>query len=86
MPQDAEPLLEETSSPTRTSKGYISTSELFFRNPKTDPPPLGTSLHILTSGGQVVRGHWSHSPDRGFIAWAPFPKIPEWARLLLRQR
>lgn len=59
---------------------HVSTTELYFRDPETHPPPPGASVHVLTIGGQVIRSQWSDEPDRGFIAWAPFPKIPSWAK------
>lgn len=71
---------QEKSAFGQPMKPYVSTNELFFRDPTVDPPPPGASVHVLTSGGQVIRSRWIDKPDCGFIAWAPFPKIPEWAK------
>lgn len=47
---------------------------VFWRSPEDDPPPRGTKLLILTSGGVTVVGDWIDSSN--FVAWSPMPKKP----------
>ena len=46
--------------------------EVYWRDPQTDPPPLGRKLLVLTDGGVAVIGDWKH--DSNFAAWSPLPK------------
>ena len=48
---------------------------------RLDPPPRGKSF-LLTRYGTAVVGNYDGHPD--YIAWAPLPRIPEWARELMR--
>lgn len=48
--------------------------DVYWRNPAIDPPPRGTKLWLLTSGGVSIVGSWVD--DSNLIAWSPNPKRP----------
>ena len=48
---------------------------VYWRDPKSDPPPRGTKLLILTSGGVTVVGDWIDTSN--YVAWSPMPKRPK---------
>jgi hypothetical protein len=54
-----------------------------WKDPAKEHPPRGTSLHLMTEGGVVVRGQWSD--DGRFIAWYPFLKKPDWLKRKLME-
>ncbi len=45
-----------------------------WQDPEVNPPPMGSSMLLLTEGMTLVIGTWRI--DGGFVAWAPKPKIP----------
>ena len=45
---------------------------VYWRDPEQEPPPRGSKLLILTSGGVAVFGEWMD--DSNFVAWSPLPK------------
>jgi hypothetical protein len=49
-----------------------TTGVVYWRDPATEPPPRGSKLLILTSGGVAVFGDWMD--DSNFVAWSPLPK------------
>lgn len=61
-----------------TAKGYVSTEEAYYFDPKKVPPPKGAQIILLTIGGIAVKGSWRD--DGGYVGWYPLPKIPSWAR------
>lgn len=48
---------------------------VYWRDPKSDLPPRGTKLLILTSGGVTVVGDWIDTSN--YVAWSPMPKRPK---------
>jgi len=50
-----------------------TTDELYFRDPKSHPPPRGTSMLLLNPGGICIIGQWTDD----CIGWCPKPKIPK---------
>lgn len=52
---------------------YLAAPHPDFLHPADSPPPLGTTLLLLTRGGVCVKGPWD--PETGCVAWAPLPKI-----------
>jgi hypothetical protein len=46
--------------------------EVRMRDPKKYPPPRGTKLLILTSGGVTVVGDWIDTSN--YVKWSPMPK------------
>lgn len=52
--------------------------EVYYRDPRVDPPPLGVMLNIYTTGGIQIKGLWRD--DLGYLAWAPLLKVPDWLR------
>ena len=56
-----------------TNMGAAS-GEVYWRDPEQEPPPRGSKLLILTSGGVAVIGDWID--DSNFVAWSPLPKKP----------
>lgn len=76
------------STPHRISgaeaKGYVSTEEVEYLDPKAFPPPKGAQVMLLTIGGIGIRGCWSD--DGSYVGWYPMPRVPAWARQLLTQR
>lgn len=54
-----------------------------WKDPQAERPPRGTTLHLMTSGGVVVRGQWTD--DGRFIAWYPFLKKPDWLKRRLME-
>lgn len=50
----------------------VTTDQLLYRDPDTDPPPRGTSMLMLNPGGVCILGVWD---DKNF-GWCPKPKIP----------
>ena len=49
-----------------------TTGVVYWRDPEQEPPPRGSKLLILTSGGVAVFGEWMD--DSNFVAWSPLPK------------
>ena len=49
-----------------------SSGAVYWRDPTAEPPPRGSKLLILTSGGVAVIGDWTD--DSNFVAWSPLPK------------
>ncbi len=45
---------------------------VYWRDPLAEPPPKGTKIMALTSGGVAVFGEWMD--DSNFVAWTPLPK------------
>lgn len=45
-----------------------------WRNPATDPPPLGVKLLLMTSGGVAILGGWAEGSN--LVAWSPLPRRP----------
>lgn len=46
--------------------------EVYWRDPEQEPPPRGSKLLVLTSGGVAVMGDWMD--DSNFVAWSPLPR------------
>ena len=46
--------------------------EVYWRDPEHEPPPRGSKLLVLTSGGVAVIGDWVD--DSNFVAWSPLPR------------
>lgn len=76
------------STPHRISgaeaKGYVSTEEVEYLDPKVSPPPKGAQVMLLTIGGIGIKGCWTN--DGSYIGWYPMPRIPAWAKQVLTQR
>lgn len=49
-----------------------ASGQVYWREPKDEPPPRGVKLLILTSGGVAVFGDWMD--DSNFVAWSPLPR------------
>jgi hypothetical protein len=49
-----------------------TSGEVFWRDPDDEPPPRGTKLLLLTTGGITVTGDWRD--DSNYKAWSPMPK------------
>ena len=49
-----------------------TSGEAEMRDPAVYPPPLGTKLLILTSGGVTVTGNWIDTSN--YVKWSPMPK------------
>ncbi len=47
-----------------------------FLDPKTNPPPLGEKVLLLTEAGVVIVGNW----QEGCIGWSPRPNVPEFMK------
>lgn len=48
--------------------------DVYWRNPAAEPPPRGTKLWLLTSGGVSIVGSWVDGSN--LVAWSPHPKRP----------
>lgn len=57
----------------------VASNEVKWRNPATDPPPMGVKLLLLTSGGVAIMGGWASNSN--LVAWSPLPKRPAELRL-----
>lgn len=60
------------------AKGYVSTEEIEYLDPKKALPPKGAQVMLLTIGGIGIKGVWRD--DGSYVGWYPLPKIPTWAR------
>lgn len=49
-----------------------ASGQVYWREPKDEPPPRGVKLLLLTSGGVACFGDWME--DSNFVAWSPLPK------------
>lgn len=49
-----------------------ASGQVYWRSPEIEPPPKGTKIMALTSGGVAVFGEWMD--DSNFVAWTPLPK------------
>jgi hypothetical protein len=49
-----------------------ASGEVYWRDPAVEPPPRGSKLLTLTSGGVAVIGDWTD--DSNFVEWSPLPK------------
>lgn len=49
-----------------------ASGQVYWREPAVEPPPRGSKLLILTSGGVAIFGEWMD--DSNFTAWSPLPK------------
>ncbi len=61
---------------------YLAAPQPEFLHPDDVPPPRGTKLNLLTSGGIATFGHWTD--DSNLIAWAPLIKVSDDLRARLR--
>ena len=52
----------------------VAGTDVGWRNPAVEPPPLGVRMLLFTSGGVAVTGSWES--DSNLVAWAPYPKRP----------
>ena len=42
--------------------------------------PRGVKVQLLSRGRIACYGHYTGTKDRGWLAWAPLPSIPEWLK------
>lgn len=49
-----------------------ASGEVYYRDPDTDPPPMGVKLLVLTSGGVAIISDWRQ--DTNFVQWSPLPR------------
>jgi hypothetical protein len=49
-----------------------ASGEVYWRRPESDPPPRGSKMLILTSGGVAVISDWIDTSN--FVAWSPLPR------------
>lgn len=60
--------------PTQALKdGPITHAGVVMFDPLEVPPPLNTTLLVVTRGGVLVKGVWTED----CLCWMPHPKIPE---------
>jgi hypothetical protein len=63
---------------TSNSLRVGTSSENEFYDPEVNPAPRNTTLQIVTKGGSLIQSPWANGV--GFIAWAYFPKLPDWLK------
>ncbi len=63
---------------------HLASFETEWRCPIEHPPPLGTTILILTRYGVLIKGIWQ--PGQNHVGWSPMLKVPDFIKQRIGKR
>lgn len=68
----------------KTSSDRVAAVDHEYEFQPMETCPLGVKVQLLTRYGVAIYGSAGARKDPFFVGWAPCPKVPAWAKALMR--